>query len=217
LSCFSRFASVAPGVQAIELEGTAPKFKMQIVPETRRLFVSATGEAFDEGGIEMIDLDTLQSVGLAVREIDDTTGVDLGAFVMVAPDRGYLTFTTDLLLSSHLVAFSVPGGVDPTPLHTTLEYFTPVMVHDARTDTFFFPESGGPGAWGVHVFDATSGARLTTEPIATGGPPTDLALLCDGDCAESAEIPAVSHWGMAVMVLLLLCAATIGLGRRRPV
>jgi hypothetical protein len=32
---------------------------MQIDPPTRRLFVSASGAFFDEGGLEMVDLDTL--------------------------------------------------------------------------------------------------------------------------------------------------------------
>jgi hypothetical protein len=47
-----------PGIQGIALEGTAPKFKMQVMRVPHQLFVSATGGFFDEGGIELVDLDT---------------------------------------------------------------------------------------------------------------------------------------------------------------
>lgn len=177
-----------PGVQAVELQGTAPKGKMQIIPQTRRLFVSASGDFWDEGGIEMIDLDTLQSVGMAVREADGQVGADLGAFVMVSPERGYLVFSTDLLLSSHLVPFTKSGGVEPGPeLHFSLGYFAPTLVYDPETDTFFFPEGGFDG-YGVHVFDAFTGTRLTPEPLATSGQPTDLVLLSDFDCDGDGDV-----------------------------
>jgi YVTN family beta-propeller protein len=44
-----------PGLQAIELQGTSPKHKMQVLPQSRRLFVSATGGSHDAGGLEVID------------------------------------------------------------------------------------------------------------------------------------------------------------------
>ncbi len=177
-----------PGVQAIELQGAAPKGKMQVVRQTRILFVSASGDFFDAGGIEMIDLDTLQPIGMAVRESDGNVGADLGAFVMVTPDRGYLVCGTDLLLSSHLMPFTVSGGVEPGPeLHFSLGYFAPTLVHDPATDTFFFPEGGFDG-YGVHVFDALTGTRLTPEPVATTGQPTDLVLLSDFDCDGDGDV-----------------------------
>jgi len=199
---------VTEGVQAIELQGTAPKLKMQVVLQTRRLFVSATGDFFDEGGIEMIDLDTLQSVGLVVRESDGMVGADLGAFVMVTPDYGYLVFSTDFALSSHLKPFSVPGGPG-LEFYNTVSYFAPTLEFDPQTNTFFFPV-GGSGGEGVHVFDAVTGMRLTPEPIPTSGRPTDLALLADVVIA----VPTASAWGLAVMTLLLLVGGTVILVRR---
>ena len=166
------------GVQAIQLEGTAPKLKMQIVPQTRRLFVSATGAAFDAGGIEVIDLDGMRSEGLVIREADGLTGVDLGPFALATPDRGYLAFTTDLTLSSHLQGFSLSQGVDPVPLHTVVDYLAPVLEPDPLTDSFFFPNSG-IGDDGVHVFNLTTGERMTAAPVPTSGPPTDILLVCE--------------------------------------
>jgi hypothetical protein len=207
---------VAPGVQAIELVGTAPKFKMQIVPETNRLFVSASGEFFDAGGIEMIDLDSLASLGLVIAEHGDQVGADLGAFVMVTPEVGYLTFSTDFALSSHLKRFTVSGGVETVgELYGVLGYFVPVMVFDPPTNTFFFPD-GNFDNEGVQVFDAATGERLTEAAIAVPGPPTDLLLICDGKagCAGPV-IPAVSHWGVTSLVLLLLATGTMILRTRK--
>lgn len=136
----------------------------------------------------MVHLDSLQSLGLAVRESDGQVGADLGAFVLVTPERGYLTFSTDLLTSSHLYPFTMTGGVIPGPeLHSALSYFVTTLVHDPPTDTLFFPEAGYGGE-GAHVFDALTGERLTTEIIATTGTPSDLALLIDFDCDADARL-----------------------------
>lgn len=119
------------GVQAIALQGTAPKHRMQVVAATRQLFVSASGGFFDAGGIEVIELDTLRSLGLVIREDDHQTGADLGPFVMVTPERGYLVHSTDFDLSSHLKAFTLRGGVEPgLELHVTLGYAAPTLVVD---------------------------------------------------------------------------------------
>lgn len=165
------------GIQAIQLAGTAPKLKMQIAPQARRLFVNASGQLFDRGGIEVIDLDILQSLGLAVRESDGRTGADLGGFVLASPERGFLVYTTDLVLSSHLESFTVTGGADPEPaIHTVVDYLAPTLEFNEQDDTIFFPSSGSGGD-GVDVFDAGTGRRLTTEVTSTNGPPTDLLLL----------------------------------------
>lgn len=168
---------VTPGVQAIELQGTPPKFKMQVVRETRQLFVGATGDFWDAGGIEMIDLDGLQSQGLGVSEADGQTGVDLGAFVMVTPMRGFLAFSTDFATSSHLSMFTLFGSVEPVPdYYVALGYFAPALAYAPVADRIFFPDAGYSPT-GVQVFDPQTGERLTNLPVATSGPPTDLELL----------------------------------------
>lgn len=164
-----------PGVQALALTGTYPKRPMQIVPSLRRLFVSATGESFDFGGIEMIDLDGLRSMGLVIREGDGHTGVDVRPFYFVEPHRGFLAYTTDLTISSHLVEFSIPDGVVEVNLHTEVDFLAPVLEFDATTNSLFFPSSGFTNP-GVHVFDAATGERLTKDVIPTPGPPQDLVI-----------------------------------------
>jgi hypothetical protein len=168
---------VTPGVQAIALAGRPPRMRMQVVPATRRLYLSATGGFFDEGGIEEVDLDALRSTGLVVREADGQVGADLGAFVLVSPTRGFLVFSTDFALSSHPSTFTLSGEVQPVPdLYVVLNWFAPALAHAPRARAVFFPEAGWvPG--GLQVFDAATGARLTGAPIPLGGPPTDLELV----------------------------------------
>ncbi|HXV37552.1 MAG TPA: hypothetical protein VEC18_10400, partial [Myxococcota bacterium] len=43
------------GTQAIALQGTFPKYKMSLLRDERRLYLSASGAFFDEGGLEAID------------------------------------------------------------------------------------------------------------------------------------------------------------------
>lgn len=167
-----------PGVQPIELSGTAPKSKMQVLPSLRRLFLSASGDILDQGGLESINLDTLQTTGLVIEEISGQVGADLGPFVMVRPDRGFLAYSTDFGLSSHLKGFSVSGGVDPGPeLFINGGYLSPVLAHDPVGDTVFVPQASPSG---VQVLDAATGALLTSEAIPTGGSPVDLQLVYSG-------------------------------------
>lgn len=177
-----------PGVQAIELAGTFPKFKMQVVGATRRLFVGATGGAFDEGGIEVVDLDALRSLGMVIREADGLTGADLGPFVMVAPERGYLVYTTDWTISSHLQGFSLSGGVDPLPaVYTAVDYLASILEYDAQGNQFFFPNNSVNS--GIHVFDADTGAQGTRDPVPTSGLPMDFVLICPCDGGLGCDCP----------------------------
>ena len=143
---------------------------MQRVPGANRLLVSATGAFHDNGGFELIDLDALVSLGLVVREQEEA-GADAGAFTMVDAQRGWLVFSTDLLLSSHLHAFTLTGGMDPSEADVSLDYFAPHLVYHAASNTLFWPEPDG-----VQPFDATTGAPRA-GPTPLDGLPTDLELL----------------------------------------
>jgi hypothetical protein len=156
---------------------------MQVLPASGRLFVSSTGVFQDEGGIESIDLCTLASLGVFIRELGPGTGADVGAFVMTRTKSGYLVTSTDLTVSTHLKGFSIGGGIEPPEdLDKNVDYFAPALVHDPRTDALFLPvraDGDGHAIDGVQVFDAGTGFRLTRDPVPTGAQPTDLELLCD--------------------------------------
>ncbi len=164
-----------PGMQAILLSGTAPKFDMNVDPGANILYVGATGHEADAGGIEAVDTRGLTSLGLVVRESEGRTGADLGAFVMSSTEGGYLTFTTDWTLSSHLTSFTLAEGPSLGELGVMVDYFVPVLVHVLQAQTFFMPY-GGAGDIGVRPFDSTTGKALSPAPIPTVGTPTHLAF-----------------------------------------
>jgi len=200
---------VEPGVQAIALQGTFPKYKMKLLRDPRRLYLSASGAFFDNGGLEQIDLDALASLGLVIAEADGNTAADLGSFAMVAPDRGLFVSSTDLAPSSHLARFSLTGGVLLEELFVTVGYRVPTMMHDPQTHTVFVPDGGTTNAY--YVFDADSGEQLNRDPLRLGGPATDIELLCDPeqscDCAVGyvcAAVPAASEHARALLVLALI-------------
>lgn len=168
---------IAAGIQAITLAGTFGKMKMQVLRRQRWLVLSATGIFFDQGGIEAINLDTLASEGLLIREEDGLVGAELGAFVMLNARRGYLAYSTDLLLSSHLNEFRSFGVPTIEELLTSLDYFIPALVRSRRHGVFFAPEGGSGKTAGVHVYRSRNGERLTAEVTPSVGPASDLELL----------------------------------------
>jgi len=100
----------------------------------------------------------------------------LVAFVLVDDDAGFLTYSTDFAVSTHLKRFTLSGGADSGPdLFSSVGDFAPVLVYDPNTRLLFLPD-GAPGQTGVRVFKR-DGTQLTTTPTATSGPPTDLLLL----------------------------------------
>ena len=105
------------------------------------------------------------------------TGAALGPFVMVNPDRGFLVYTTDFTISSHLESFTVSGGLGELPVvYSAVDFLAETLVVDPGTNTFFFPH-GGFIDTGLHVFDVVEETRLTRELIRKSGPPRDLILL----------------------------------------
>jgi len=174
---------------------------MQIVPGANQLLVSATGAFHDDGGLERIDLTNLTSMGLEVFEQIEA-GADLGAFVQLDGSRGWLVFSTDLLLSSHLHPYTFETGMDSFEADVLLDYFVPHMVYVRPSNTLFWPEPDG-----VQPFDGTTGVpRADATPLPVAGIPTDLALLASAQVAFAA--PA---WAYAALVLGI---AATGLMRR---
>jgi hypothetical protein len=173
-----------PGTQGIELLGTFPRFKMHVDSVARRLFVSAPGVRLDvSGGIEEVDLDALESLGFILPE-EETIG-DLGAFVMVSPDRGYFWGHTDIVESSHLLAFS-RAGMLPGELYLT---FTTVqsLAFDASTSQLFIPDCAST-VGGIQVLDTTTNALLTGSAIDTAGAPVDVVVARETTPGEAGEL-----------------------------
>lgn len=190
-----------PGLQAIALVGTPPRFKMQVIPGTERLLLSATGSSLDMGGLEAIDLPTLQTEGLVLEEFVDVPVNDLGPFAMIDADRGWYSGSTDIVVSSHLHEFTLSAGGHTPEAASESFYFSPHIV--ITSDIVFWPVP-----MGLRAFDATTGAELTAHPTALSGDPTDIALL-----TPIGEVPAL-HRACPALVLALAFAGW-AVGRRK--
>lgn len=191
---------VAPGPQAIALAGTEPRHKMQVVPGTRRLMVSATGALLDDGGIETIDLDTLTSEGVLLGDDDGFPTNDFGPFVMISPTRGWFSGATSIVESSHLFPVDLSNPQPTVAVGNEIFFTAPHVVHDPVTNRIFWPIPDG-----LRYYDATTGveAPLSPAPIPTGTT-TDI---------EPMTFPAAAPVPGAPGLLLLL--ALIGAGRRQ--
>lgn len=214
------------GLQGLELLGTAAKHKMQILPGTSTLYLSASGQFFDSGGLESVNLDTLQSNGLILEETVGEIGADLGCFVFTSPTKGYLVFSTDLIESTHLVDFNDAAKVGPEII-SIVAYRAPTLLHEIASDTIFLPQ-GVNKANGLHVFAAADGTQLTANPVPLAGTPTDIAFVCDASnvCGDEAcpaqpsciAVPALGPGAAGLAALVLLSTAIlrlVGTGRAR--
>jgi hypothetical protein len=164
-----------PGVQGVALQGAPPRLKMQILPGTRTLFVSTTDGFLDgRGGIEMVDLDTLTSIGFALSE---QQVADLGGFVMIKPDEGFFVFHTDLLPSTHLMHFTIEAGPDPGPeIIVLLEDTVDALAYNPFSGRIFLPSGFSSAPRGIYVFDAQTQQPVGSGPIDTGMRPHDVIL-----------------------------------------
>lgn len=175
------------GVQGVALTGTIPSFRMQVNHTGRRLFVSTPAQRLDvSGGIEEVDLDTLQSLGFVYPE--ERAGIDLGGFVMFDLDRGYVIGHTDIVASSHLGFFHRdPGVPGQGEIHTSLYVHNDQLAYDAATEQVFYPDATASPP-GIHVFDTLTHTRLTDPAVATGRPPADLVVARETTPGEAVDL-----------------------------
>lgn len=200
-----------PGAQPVLLQGLLPQHKMQIDQAQRRLYVNATGGFWGfTGGIEMIDLDALTSIGFAF-DTKDFGVPEISGFVMVSATSGYLIFHTDIAPSSHLLPFTIGQKDGLSSIVDFLGYPTTTsLAFDPRTGHVYMPHGGFfgptlPDAPAVYVFDAKTGDLLSNPPVTFGSWPQDLALdqRCSSDLNLDGTVNAfdlldlLGRWGSA--------------------
>src|SRR5262245_13288492 len=130
---------VKPGVQGIPLTGTRPEFGMVVEAKERRLYLSEPSDWLDgAGGIEAIDLEKLRPLGYISTE-PQMGGAGIGEFTLVSRDKGYVNVHTDLVLTSHVSAFSRANGEN-----LGQKFFGQGLVrgfeHDKRTHQLFLAD-----------------------------------------------------------------------------
>lgn len=165
---------VVPGVQGVALQGAPPQGKMQVLG--RSLFVSTTGERLDErGGIEVVDLDRLESTGFVLTE--QTVGADLGGFVMSSPSAGWFVFHTDIVASTHLKPFGAGGPAPGFEVLVLLGASVEELALDPVRGRVYLPSGDAflPAPPAVHVVGTGRPAPLGA--LALAAPPRDVVVV----------------------------------------
>jgi DNA-binding beta-propeller fold protein YncE len=166
----------SPGTQAISLTGVHPVNDMYIEGNRLYLIEQGSGDMADpDGGIDVIDLVSLQALGFLTSE--SQLGGHADCFVLVSPTKGYAVTHTDWTLSSHLTPFSRLDGSIDDEIFATYEALTDQLAYDPITDYLYFPANATFDS-GIRVFDATTGSMLTPSPspVPTGLPPRDVLI-----------------------------------------
>lgn len=181
---------VTPGTQAIALAGTNPGTPMQIDHAANELYVRCIGDfGTYTDGIEIVDLDALASAGWMLEEA--TLGRDVGPFRVVSDTRGYVLTSDDFFFTTTLAEFDPSTGEHLGDLHTVNAY-SDALAEDDQTGLLYFPDRN-PTAPGILVLDPDTGVLLTTSPVFTGLPPTDLVVarpgIVDVDDVAGAVLP----------------------------
>ncbi len=187
--------AVAPGIQAIPLSGRNPFADMSVDPVRQKIIVGEVGNfGVLDGGVEFVNPVTLQAEGFFITET--TLGGDLNAVKLATDCTGY-AIVNDATFRTKLVRFDrCAGTVLSTPLQSSGFDLCDVEIDYARGHVlvsdrdFIHP--------GVRVFEARTGAQITTSPIDMGLPPCDIAI-ADATASSAPPVPVaaglqLSHW-----------------------
>lgn len=187
------------GVQGILLSAGNPN---GLVVIGDRIAVSGVASFGDRsGGVDLIDVKTNRSLGIAIGE--EALGGDINFMVMVDSERGF-AIVSDENFVNFVRPFNLRSGEVGAPLEGLSGGFTPSMAVDGNrlivADQGSFSD---PAAAGLKIFDAASG-QLLQGPIATGLPPVDIVVLADMVLSavptavrEAAALPQNSALGLA--------------------
>jgi hypothetical protein len=159
---------VQPDVQGIRLAAANPT--TDLVLDGDRLLVGCTGYyALLDGGVDVIDLDQRVSLGLEVTE-----AALAGDVVALAggPDGRRHAIVSSTSFATSVKAYRAGDGIDL--LAAAGAYDHAGLAWDGGG--LVFVADRALGAAGVRVYDASSGAELTTSPVGTGLPPGTIVL-----------------------------------------
>lgn len=162
---------VALGVQGILLPAQNPTTELVIDP-AGKLLVGCTGNygALD-GGVVRIDPATLAVEATEVTE--SALGGDINDVAVASSQRGF-TVISDASFNTLLRSYDRGTGLATgTPFSTSGFNIADVEVNDRGELWLCDRTSTAPG---LRVFDAATGAQLTTSVLGTSPPPSDIAF-----------------------------------------
>ena len=175
-----------PDVEGVQGIAMASKNPAGTARRGSKWFVSAVNSYTDltDGGIEVIDLETMRSEGVVLDEA--TAGGNLSSLVMISESDGYAVVTDANFVNAvkrlDLATQSVSRSLDGLS-----GGFVPGLgVFGRRLYVLDQGSFGDPASAGVKVYDVSTDA-LVAGPIGTGLPPSTIAFVgsvadFDGDC-----------------------------------
>jgi len=160
-----------PGKQAIVLTAQNPVTTFQWDAAGSRLLVGCTG-AFGvlDGGVEAIDPDTFQSLGLLVTEA--ALGGDIGDLAWNGPERSY-AIVSDASFNTHLVSWSAVTGTRLATLFSPGGFSLPDCAIDDRGELYVCHSDFLAPA--LYVFDTATDTQVA-GPLGTGLPPQQIVF-----------------------------------------
>ncbi len=164
------WVDVAPGtpeLDAIVLTGANPYGAPALSPDRSRLRVPCSGGWGSlDGGVDVVDLEGMTSLGLEVTEAD--LGGDLVALAPVDSTR-VCAIVSDLSFRTRLVCYDPRPGGPVTAWASAPAYDYADLACDGASLLYLADRNAA--APGLRVFDAGSGAELTAAAVPTGLPP----------------------------------------------
>ena len=184
------------GIQGITLSVSNPN---RIIHVGRKLIVSGAAHFGDRnGGIDIIDLETKISLGIALDEA--TLGGDLNAIAMLDGNRGFAVISDENFTNS-ILPFDLSSKVIGQPLSGLSGGYIPdIIIENGRLIVADQGSYSDPQSVGIKVFDAETGELLISR-IDTGLPPVSLIPLGNTNVItavnELAQLPNKSFLGNA--------------------
>ncbi|MBI1798980.1 MAG: T9SS type A sorting domain-containing protein [Candidatus Eisenbacteria bacterium] len=162
---------ITPGKQAIRLTGTNPVTTFSYVPSTRRLLIGCAGSyGAADGGIDAIDVDSMQDLGFIATEA--TLGGDLGDIEWFSPTHGY-AIVSDAFFNANLVSFNPSNGALIGTVRSPGGFSLPDCAVNDRGELYVADNSFTTA--GIYVYRAGVDT-LITGPLNTGLPPNQIAF-----------------------------------------
>jgi DNA-binding beta-propeller fold protein YncE len=160
-----------PGTQGITLTAKNPVTTFSYVPESGRLLIGCAGKFLqNDGGIEAIDVNTLQSLGLISTEAQ--LGGDIGDLEWYSPTHSY-AIVSNASFDASLVSFNPATGDRLGTVRSPGGFSLPDCAIDDRGE-IYVADNGFTSA-GLYVYRAGTDA-LIAGPLDTGLPPNQIAF-----------------------------------------
>jgi hypothetical protein len=169
-----------PEVDGIVLTGESPYCQLELSRDRTQLRVGCNGfyGALD-GGIEIVDLATLTSLGYEVTE--STLGGDLIDFETIDATRAYV-IVSDASFCTSVRAYDPSTGGSVSVVSAASEWAHVDLAYEGESLLYLADRS--LGASGLRVFTAATGIELTSSPLPTGLPPLWIVLPIDEALVE---------------------------------